>query len=109
MLLTSLEITGENGTLAVDDDTVRVFLRKASGKYKEGWSSMSKPELSIGTAADIGGALYTKQDEAFLCAVRGKGKIESDVRKAWSVQHVIDCLYKSADKNGATVDLHKEF
>ena len=105
LLMTSLEITGENGTLAVDDDTVRLFLRKASGRYEEGWTSMSKPELSNGHAADIGGLLYTKQDEAFLRAVRGQGEIENDARSACSVQHVIDCLYKSADENGATVDL----
>jgi predicted dehydrogenase len=109
MILSSLEITGENGTLAVDDDTVRLFLRKASGRYAEGWTSMSKPELSNGLAADIGGPLYTKQDEAFLRAVRGQGEIESDVRSARSVQHVIDCLYKSAGENGATVELDKEF
>jgi len=109
LMLTSLEMTCENGTLAVDDDTVRLFLRKASGGYREGWTSMSKPELSNGHSADIGGPLYTKQDEAFLRAVRGQGEIESDVRSAWSVQHVIDCLYKSAGENGATVDLDGEF
>lgn len=109
MMMTSLELTCENGTLAVDDDTVRLFLRKPSGGYKEGWTSMSKPELSQGVAADIGGALYTRQDEAFLRAVRGQGEIESDVRSAWSVQHVIDGLYKSAHQNGATVDLDRAF
>jgi predicted dehydrogenase len=109
LMLTSLEMTCENGTLTVDDDTVRLFLRKASGKYAEGWTSMSKPELSSGHAADIGGTLYTGQDEAFLRAVRGQGEIDSDVRSAWSVQHVMDCLYKSADENGTTVDVDKEF
>jgi predicted dehydrogenase len=109
MLLTSLEMTGENGTLAVDDDTVRLFLRKESGKYPEGWTSLSKPELSIGVSADIGGPLYTRQDEAFIRAVRGNGENESDVRSAWSTQHVIDCLYTSADENGATVEVNKEY
>jgi predicted dehydrogenase len=109
LLLTSLEMTGENGTLAVDDDTVRLFLRKASGRYGEGWTSMSKPELSNGHAADIGGPLYTKQDEAFLCAVRGHGEIENDVGSARSVQHVIDCLYKSSGENGASIDLDRGF
>ena len=109
LMLTSLEMTCENGTLTVDDDTVRLFLRKASGGYGEGWTSMSKPELSNGQTADIGGPLYTKQDEAFLRAVRGQGEIENDVRSAWTVQHVIDCLYKSAGENGATVDLDREF
>jgi predicted dehydrogenase len=108
LMQTSLEMTGENGTLAVDDDTVRLFLRKAHGTYPEGWTSMSKPELSGGEAADIGGPFYTKQDEAFIRAVRGQGEIESDVRSAWSVQHVIDCLYKSAGENGATVDVDGE-
>jgi predicted dehydrogenase len=108
MLLTSLELTGENGTLTVDDDTVRLFLRKVCGRYGEGWTSISKPELSNGHAADIGGPLYTKQDEAFLRAVRGQGEIENDVRNAWYVQHVTDCLYKSAGDNGATVDLDRE-
>ena len=102
-------MTGENGTLTVDDDTVRLFLRKASGRYGEGWTSMSKPELSHGHAADIGGPLYTNQDEAFLRAVREQGEIENDVRSASSIQHVIDCLYKSAGENGATVDLGGEF
>jgi predicted dehydrogenase len=107
MLLTALELTCENGTLTVDDDTVRLFLRKASGGYGEGWTSLSKPELSSGEAFDIGGPFYTKQDEAFLRAVRGQGEIESDVRSAWSVQHVIDGLYKSADENGATVTVDR--
>jgi hypothetical protein len=70
---------------------------------------MSKPELSSGHAADIGGTLYTGQDEAFLRAVRGQSEVDSDVRSASSVQHVMDCLYKSADDNGATVDVDKEF
>lgn len=109
LLLTTLELTCENGTLTVDDDTVRLFLRKASGKYPEGWTSLSKPELSNGVSADIGGPLYTRQDEAFIRAVRGDGENESDVRSAWSTQHVIDCLYKSADANGATVELNKEY
>lgn len=109
MMLTSLEMTGENGTLAVDDDTVRLFLRKSCGGYREGWTSMPKPELSNGQAADIGGLLYTKQDAAFLRAVRGEGEIESDVRSASHIQHVIDCLYKSAGENGATVDLDGQF
>ncbi len=109
MMLTTLEMTCENGTLVVDDDTIRLFLRKAAGGYREGWTSLSKPELANGVIADIGGPLYTKQDEAFLRAVRGQGGIESDVRSACSVQHVIDCLYKSADENGANVDLDREF
>jgi predicted dehydrogenase len=107
LMETSLELTGENGTLAVDDDTVRLFLRKPAGGFGEGWTSMSKPELSKGVAADIGGSSYTRQDEAFIRAVQGKGEIGSNVRSAWRVQHVIDCLYRSADADGTVVDVDK--
>lgn len=107
LMETSLELTGENGTLAVDDDTVRLFLRKPAGGFGEGWTSLSKPELSEGVAVDIGGPSYTKQDEAFIRAVQGRGGIESDVRSAWRVQRVIDCLYRSADAGGTAVEVDK--
>lgn len=100
-----IHVQGENGTLDVDDDHVRVFLDGAAAGCAEGWSQWRKPDLYRPVCFDIGGTQYTLQAEEFLEAVRGRGQVGSTVASALKVQQVVDAAYKSAELGGAPVKL----
>jgi predicted dehydrogenase len=101
----AIHVQGENGTLDVGDDDVRVFLDEASGGYSKGFTTWQKPDLLHGSVFDIGGGNYSDQAMQFLNAIRGIGKVESDVRSAHMVQCVIDAAYSSAEQRGAPVQV----
>lgn len=103
MLETTFTIHGENGTLIVDDDFVKLFMRKKTKEFSDGWTIKSKPELFSGAALDIGAPHFTKQDEDFIRAIMTGKKVESDAASGCRVQRVVDCIYKSAESDGQTV------
>lgn len=96
-----IHVQGENGTLDVDDDGVRLFAVDAAAGFTAGWHNWRKPDLYRGTVFDIGGPNYTEQALQFLQAMRGTGSVESDVNSAYKVQQVIDAAYRSADQDGS--------
>lgn len=101
----TIHVQGENGTLDVDDDGVRLFVCDPAAGFAAGWRTWRKPDLYRGTVFDIGGPNYTEQALQFLDALRGSGRVESDVLSAFKVQQVIDAAYLSADQNGAPVTI----
>lgn len=101
----TIHVQGENGTLDVDDDGVRLFVADAAAGFAAGWRTWRKPDLYRGTVFDIGGPNYTEQALQFVDALRGSGRIESDVPSAYKVQQVIDAAYLSADQNGVPVKI----
>ncbi len=103
MMETSLTLTGEYGTLWVNDDAVKLFVRTSHHGWARGWTVENKPKLHRGVPIDIGGPEYTRQDQAFVAAVAGGEAAAPDVKAAHMVQRVVDRLYESARSNGATV------
>lgn len=101
MLDTSLEIRGDKGTLSVTDDGLQIYLREEHAGFKAGWTLESKVELFEGAYVDIGGPHYTRQDEAFIRAVREKRPVECDLYHGYKIQSLIEAIYRSAIKNGA--------
>jgi len=105
MLETTIEIHAQNGTLIVNDDTVRLFLKNTVDEYRDGWTILRKPEMEKGVAIDIGGPHYTRQDEAFVNAIVKNRPLESDVFNAFNVQNIVDAIYSSSDSTGKTTEI----
>ncbi len=101
----AIHVQGENGTLDVGDDEVRLFLDDASGPYAKGFKTWQKPDLLHGSVFDIGGGNYSDQAMQFLGAIRKTDKVESDVSSAYRVQCVIDAAYSSAEQRGAPIQV----
>jgi predicted dehydrogenase len=99
----AIHAQGENGTLDVDDDNVRLYLERARSGFPPGWSKWRKPDLFRGVTVDVGGPQYTIQLEEFLAAIRTGAPISSNVVSAVRTQAVIDAIYKSAQAHGAPV------
>lgn len=92
----SITAHGENGTLRVTDDDVRLFLDDANQGHAAGWTVWRKPDLFEGVTLDVGGPEYTRQDEEFLKAAAERRTVECDVESALRVQRVIEAVYESA-------------
>ena len=100
MLETTIKIHGYNGNLTVNDDTIKLFLTKSTKGYSEGWTILRKPELETGVAIDIGGPLFTRQDQAFIDAIQNNDLLKSDVYNAYRVQKIVDAVYTSGTNQG---------
>jgi len=103
-----IDAQGENGTLTVSDDEVKLFLDRPRDDLAAGWTLWRKPDLYRGVALDVGNPEYTRQDAEFLSAVATGGTIECDVLSAYRVQQVIDAIYGSAERGGSRVKVSKE-
>lgn len=99
----SIHAQGDNGTLDVSDDEVRLFLDESQSNLKSGWTKWRVPDLYEPVQIDIGGAQYTRQMSEFLLAVQNKTPCPSDVESALSTQRVIDAIYDSARSGGAGI------
>jgi predicted dehydrogenase len=99
----AIHVQGENGTLDVDDDSVRLSLEEARAGLPAGWSVWRKPDLYRGVTIDVGGPQYTTQLEEFVAAIRTGAPVSSDVASAVRTQAVIDAVYASAEAHGAPV------
>lgn len=99
----TIHAQGENGTLDVSDDEVRLFLDDAVSEYHAGWTTWRTPDLFEAVPLDIGGPQYTRQMVDFLAAVRSRSPLQSDVMSALKVQRVIDAVYQSALRGGSPV------
>lgn len=98
-----IDVEGENGTLSVSEDDVRVFLDDAACGLPAGWTHWRKPDLYEGVEIDMGIPAFTRQDDAFLKAVATRSMVESDAESAYHTQQIMDAIYESSAKNGQKV------
>lgn len=109
LVAAEINVQGENGTLEVTDDEVKLFLDEATGDFEAGWSVMNKTDLYTGVPFDIGGTQYTEELVDFYEAIINKNEVESDVGSALRVQRVIDALYLSSGENSTYIEvMHDE-
>lgn len=105
LLDTRILITTDLGTLIVDDDYVRVYIRDPEYGKPGQVTEYAKPDLFVGAPVDIGGTHFTHQDEDFISAIRANRPIECDVESGANVQKVIDSIYESATSHGRPVQV----
>ncbi len=98
---TTIDLLGENGWLVVTDDTVRLVIDEAAGGWPSGRTTLKATDLFRPVPVDIGNPQYTREDVAFVEAVRTGVKTEPDVLQGLRVQQVVDAAYASAAERGA--------
>ena len=91
---TTIEIKGENGTIKVNEDYVKIEYNLPEKNADN--SILYRQTLSKGVPIDIGGPEYTKEDIDFLNCIKNKKQSMLNVHNSSNTQSVIDCMYKSA-------------
>ena len=102
---TKISIQGENGTLDVTDDDIKLYLVNGINSYRKGWNIFRKPDLFSGIEFDVGGPQYTLEDIDFFNAIKTGKSVESDVKSSLEVHRIIDGIYKSEHENGSSISL----
>ncbi len=102
---TTIEVLGANGVLTVTDDTLRLALDKPLGGWPAGRTSFNAAQLYRGVPFDVGGPQYTREDEAFITALRDPTTPIPDLIQACHVQHIVDAAYRSAENNGSPCEV----
>lgn len=105
---TTIDILGDNGSLMVTDDTVRLFLDTAADGLAAGLTLWRAPDLYRGVEVDIAGPQYTREDQAFLDALRTGHMPQPDIGQALHVQQIVDAAYASAAQHGTPEILAQE-
>ncbi|MBW1861981.1 MAG: Gfo/Idh/MocA family oxidoreductase [Deltaproteobacteria bacterium] len=103
MVEMTIRVEAQNGTLMVNDDLIKFYLEKGGKGFREGWTTLNKPDLFSGVEIDVGGPQYTRQDRAFIDALMDGGSVEADVMNAYRVQMITDAVYESAKSGGRQV------
>jgi len=99
----SIHAQGDNGTLDVTDDEVRLFLDTSVASFNSGWTRWRTPELYKPVELDVGGPQYTRQMLDFIDAVRSSSPVESDFTSGLRTQELVDGVYQSAQQAGSPV------
>ena len=104
----SIHVQGDNGTLDVNDDEVRLFLDSPTSYLRDGWTNWQKPDLYRPVPLDIGGTQYTLQMIDFLDAVSSRTDLQSNVASGLRTQKIVDAIYESSRNRGTPVNLASE-
>jgi predicted dehydrogenase len=97
---TVIDVLGDNGSLVVTDDSVRLFLDRPAGRMQAGWAVWNAVDLYQGVEVDVGGPHYTREDQAFLEALSMGTAPQPDIHQAFHVQQIVDAAYASSLRDG---------
>lgn len=97
-----VEITAENGTMIVTEQTIDLKLASPS-EYGSLKPKYAYADLYEGYYLDIGGPAFSLQMQAFISSLKGGKKPSSDLESGYYVQTLVDALYRSADSGKEVV------
>jgi len=104
---TKISIQGENGTLDITDDDIKLYLENSINSYSKGWNIIRKTDLFSGVEFDLGGPQYTLEDIDFINAIKTGNNVESNVKSSLEIHRIINGIYKSDQKKGSSIYLEE--
>jgi predicted dehydrogenase len=95
----TIEINGENGQIIVNEDCIKIALKKSVPALEKQEDVIYKQAFCTGVPIDIGGADYTKEDIHVISALQNQKQSAVSVFEASKIQSVIHYAYESANNN----------
>jgi predicted dehydrogenase len=95
----TIEINGDNGQIIVNEDCIKIALKKQVPALEKQEDVIYKQAFCMGVPIDIGGSDYTKEDIHVISALRNNKQSTVSVFEASKIQSVIHYVYESANKN----------
>ncbi|MBM2818345.1 MAG: Oxidoreductase protein family [Nitrosarchaeum sp.] len=95
----TLEINGDNGQIIVNEDCIKIALKKLVPGLEKQEDTIYKQTFCTGVPIDIGGADYTKEDIHVISAFTNNKQSLVNVFEASKVQSVIHYAYESVKSN----------
>jgi predicted dehydrogenase len=101
--VTALTIAGADGTMRVDNNSLRLDLRRPRCGLPAGCTRVSEADLPQPAGFAFNGEAYTLEDAHFLRWVTGGPAPPITAAAGLEVQRIMDALYTSAAKGGDPV------
>jgi predicted dehydrogenase len=92
----SIEVTGSNGRLRVNEDFVEIELKDAAPPFHQDKTIIYKQSLNNEVPIDLGGPEFTKEDIHLIECVLNEKQTLVSVFEATKTQSVIEAMYDSA-------------
>jgi len=92
----NLEIIGNNGSIKVNEDFIKIDLKKPDPQLTNSNTTIYKQSLNKGVIIDVGGPDYTKEDLHMIDCVKNKQQSMVNVFEASKTQSVIESMYDAA-------------
>jgi predicted dehydrogenase len=100
-----IAVEGENGTLAVTDEEIRLSLQQARSGFPVGEGYVPVSDVPDPATFELSGPGFWAEDADFVACL-GDGRLPRvSWHEALAVQAVVDAVYRSADR-GEKVVLH---
>jgi predicted dehydrogenase len=98
---TEIHIEGDNGTLELTNDYIKLYLYKASGAYAKEWTTIHKIDLPSGSRFELGAEGLYEEDEDFIRSSAGRTKPAVTWADGLEIQRMIEAIYRSVDHEEA--------
>jgi predicted dehydrogenase/nucleoside-diphosphate-sugar epimerase len=102
---TTIEVTGELGSLKCTNDAVELDLREARAGRPAGRSVVRAAELPARARFELNGEFYDLEDAEFLARVTGGPAPRASLEIGADVQRLMGALYESAGRGGEAVEV----
>lgn len=89
---------GENGSIELTEDKVKLYLKNQVGKYNKGLNLFNIVELDKEINFDVAGRHYASQCNYFINQVKQKKIDLENLTSSVEVQKIIDLVYKDGNK-----------
>ena len=99
-----LIVEGENGTLELTNDYIKLYLFRAAKEFPKEWTTIHKIDFAPSSKFELGGEGFYEEDLDFInCCLQRKTPLVT-WREGLEVQRIVEAIYRSAD-NKKVIDL----
>lgn len=93
---TEIHIEGENGTMELTNDYIKLYLYKAHRSYPKDWTTIHKIDLPSGSRFEIGAEGLYEEDQDFISCCLERKNPAVTWNDGFEVQRMIEAIYRSA-------------
>lgn len=92
-----LVIEGDNGTLELTNDYIKIYLYRAHHKYPKEWTTIHRIDLAC-NKFELGGEGYYEEDLEFIHCCLERKKPTVSWEEGLEVQKIVEAIYRSAEE-----------
>jgi len=98
---TEIHIEGENGTMELTNDYIKLYLYKAHRGYPREWTTIHRIDLPSGSRFEIGAEGLYEEDQDFISCCLDRKNPAVTWNDGFEVQRMIEAIYRSAAQRKA--------
>ena len=93
---TEIVVEGDNGTMELTNDYLKLYLYKAHKNYPKEWTTIHKIDLPSSSRFEIGAEGLYEEDQDFIRAAVERGRPAVTWADGFEVQRMVEAIYRSA-------------